>query len=155
MPTTATGPFAGPLWNLQELICASAAFRTQVAAADATAARAYVYWLDGSPADNVTSWAWIKLKEGWQGEFKGEGAFWNTMPLQVLFQRPDVKEDDVKERQIKFWNWIGSVVAQMQALAGTGTYLNVTRFNLSDHTMADPQDNQGLFQQAFFDVQVF
>ena len=155
MPTTATGPFAGPLYNLQELICASAAFRTQVGAASAAAARAYVYWLDGNPAANVTSWAWIKLREGWQGEFKGEGAFWNVMPLQIVFQRPDVKTDDEKERQIKFWNWIGTVIAEMQALAGTGTYLNVSSFTLNDHTLADPRDDAGLFQQALFDVRVF
>ena len=160
MPTTATGNFAATLYNLETLVCSSATFRTAVSAADVAAARSYVFWLASVPPDANTTkpWAWIKLKEGWEAsaESSGGGGFWHRMPLSLFIQRPDLTADltDVKERQIKFWNFIGAVVSEMEALAKTSSYLWVTSISLSDHMLSDPKEAYA-YQQAIFDVKVF
>lgn len=159
MPTTATGNFALPVYNLEMLICNSAAFRTEVGAADAEAARASVLWLGDSepPDEGSETFAWIRLKEGWasQMDASGGGAHWHRMPLEIMFERPDAAGDDAKERQIKFWNWIGTVISEMEALAKTAGYLWVTGLTLQRYVVGEPQPGKSPFQQAVFDVQVF
>lgn len=159
MPTTATGNFAAVVYNLETLICNSAAFRTEVGAADVAEARDSVYWLGESapPDEGTETMAWIRLKENWQASMdaSGGGAHWHQMPLEIMFERPDVEADDAKERQIKFWNWIGSVISQMEAVAKTGGYLWVSRLTLARHSVGEPQQGKSPFQQAVFDVQVF
>lgn len=160
MPTTATGNFAATLYNLETLVCGSSTFQTAVGAADAAAARAFVYWLASSPpsADTTKPWVWLKLKESWEAraESSGGGGFWHRMPLMLFVQRPDATGDlsDVKERQIKFWNFVGSFIADMEALAKTSGYLWVTGFTLVDHVLSDPKESYA-YQQAMFDVQVY
>lgn len=157
MPTTPTGNFALTLYNLATLVASSATFRATVAAADVAAARAYVYWLgDTAPADTTPAYAAIRLQEGWQAsmEQSGGGAHWHTMPLRLFFQRRDDANDDATERQIKFWNWIGAVVAEMEALSKTAGYLYVTSFRLSGHKLSDPTEQGAVYQQCTFDVQV-
>lgn len=159
MPTTATWNFALTVYNLETLICNSAAFRTEVSAATVDAARASVHWMGSTtaPEPGESAFAWIRLKEGWTSSMdaSGGGAHWHEMPLELLFERPDDVADDAKERQIKFWNWIGTVVSQMEALAKTSGYLWVTKMTLSRHVQHEPDAEGKPYQQAVFDVQVF
>jgi hypothetical protein len=162
MPTTPTGNFALVIKNLETLICSSTTFQTGVGVATVDAARDKVYWLgddNAVPDEGASTFAWIRLREGWtaQMDASGGGAHWHQMPLEVMFERPDADADatDAKERQIKFWNWIGAVIAEMEALAKTGGYLWVTRLNLSRHTVGEPQPGKPSYQQAVFEVQVF
>lgn len=154
--TTATGNLSATLYNLETLLASSATFRTGAGAADVAAARSFIHWLADAPPANQSVWAWIKTKEGWKADSQGSGnSFWVTMPLQILVQRADDDEDTAKERQIKFLNWLGAVVSEMLALAGTGGYLHVTSLTISNTMLSDDHDPDGPYQQAMLDVQIF
>lgn len=156
MSTTPTGNFALTLFNLATLVCSSATFRATVGAADVAAARAFVYSLGAvAPADTIAAYASLRIAEGWQSSMdqSGGGAHWHRMPLRLFFQRADAADDDAAERQVKFWNWIGAVVAEMEALAKTEGYLYVTELRLSGYKISDPAE-ESPYQQCTFDVQV-
>lgn len=156
MPTTPTGNFALTLDNLKTLVASSSTFQATVGAATATAARDHVYDLGApAPADTTAAYAAIRLVEGWQSSMdqSGGGSSWHSMPLRLFFQRADDDEDNATERAVKFWNWVGAVIAEMEALAKTAGYLYVTGLRLSGHKISDPAES-AVYQQCTFDVQV-
>lgn len=156
MSTTPTGNIALTLANLETLLASSATFRTSVAAADVAAAKAFIFWLADAPASSIRTFGWIKTKDGWRAESQsGSNNFWKTMPLQILLQRADAEADGPKERQVKFLNWLGAVVDEMLALAGTSSYLHVTSLTIANTMMSDDNDEQAPYQQALVDVQIF
>lgn len=158
MPTTTpTGNFAATLYNLETLICSSATFRTAVGASTVDGARARVYWLADLPGDDAARpFAWIQLGQGWEAktDASGPAGFWHTMQLRVMFEREDDQADTKKERQIKFWNFVGAVIGEMEAVAKGSGQLWVTAFTLADHSISAEQEKD-LYQQAVFDVKVF
>lgn len=162
MTTAATGNFALTLENLEILIAASATFQTACGitegdtAAKLAAARTRVYW----PGQNLDAtqrpFAWIKLNEGWEAtnEDTGGAGFVPKMPLQILFEREADKNDDPKERMVKFLNFLGAVIQEMQALAKTDGYLYVTSFVVTGYYQSDPDENE-CYDQAQVEVRVF
>lgn len=163
MATAPTGEFSLLLANLTTLIAKSASFRTGCGittgteAAKQAAAEARVYWPGHAlPDPAVRPFAWIRLGDG--GEFVGDdtggAGFYPRMRLRVLFEKDASTDDEAKERHVKFWNWVGAVVAEMQALAKTAGYLEVTGMTLTDAVMSDPREKEA-FDQAEFELRIF
>lgn len=162
MTTTATGNFALTLENLEILIASSASFQAACgitegdAATKQTAARERVYW----PGQNLDAakrpFAWIKLNEGWEAtnEDTGGAGFVPKMPLQILFERDADKKDAPKERMVKFLNFLGAVIDEMQVLAKTDGYLYVTSFVVTGYYQSDPSEKE-CYDQAQVEVRVF
>lgn len=158
MPTTATGPYAATLYNLESLLAASATFKTDIGVGTTEAqARARIYWPgQPEPATIVRPFAVIRLRDGMALTFNhsGAGGGYPTFPLFILLERAYDPADNVKERMIKFLNWVGAIVTDMNAVARTAGYLEVTEFSLSNWQLSDTQED-GLYLQATIELKVF
>lgn len=171
MPVTATGDISKTLENLEILVAASSTFQTAVGADDATAARAFVFWPGMDPRilpgeDAATYpwefdtfpdvYAWVQISDGaeWLGQDAGPDNFYPSLPLRlVLVQATDATEG-VRDQVVRFGNFVGSVVADMQALAKSGSYLQVTRFGLEMLQRSDPSEDDR-YMEARITVQVW
>lgn len=158
MPTTPTGQFSKTLYNLESLLVASTSFRNEIAnGTTEAAARDRVYWPGSTLPDTVLRpLALIRLSEGQSLTFNhsGAGGGYPSFPLFILLERAAVAGDSAKERQLKFLNWVGAVVSEMNTVARTAGYLEVSEFVLAGWMIAGKEEN-AVYDQAEIELKVF
>lgn len=157
MPTAATGQFSKAHYNLESLVVASASFRNEIATGTTVAdARNRVYWPGAALPANTFPRALIRLREGMSLAFQhsGAGGGYPNFPLLILLERKAVATDDHKERILKFLNWVGAVVAEMNQVARTPGYLEVTEIALASIMQSDPNEEE-CYDQAALELKVF
>lgn len=116
--------------NAINLVAGSATFRTQVGAADAAAAKAFIY-LDRADDDfDRTKWVCVvEQAPGWKYEWKGGGSrnYFSMDPsINFIFQAPITDNLSRMDARYEFTNPMGAIIDEMAALAGTAGYFNVT-----------------------------
>ncbi len=158
MPTTATGPYALTLQNLENLLVASSTFRESILAGTTVEqARARVYW-PGQPDPDpvVRPFAVIRNQPGQSLTFahSGGGGGYPNYPLYILLERAAVATDEPKERLVKLLNWVGAIVRDMNDVARTPGYLEVTEFVLAGWMIAGKEENS-VYDQAEIELKVF
>jgi len=149
--TTPTGNFALTLYNLETLIAESSTFRTSVGASSTEEARARIHWPGydfPNPSAIQRPFAWIRLDTGHEAvsEHTGGGGFSHHMPLEILFEASYDVTDTAKEAEIKFWNWVGGILSDMETLANDDTHLMVHTFVLREIARSDPKEDDRYFQ---------
>ena len=122
MPVTATGQVAKPLYKLAELVASSATFRTEVGAASAAAALAFIHYpyADDTSDSTATKPRCIiglgqsrdSIKEGTELWVK-TGELW----LAFEFLVTSGASGDAEEL-LQFANKTGAILAEMEANAG-------------------------------------
>lgn len=136
MTVAATGAQGKALDNLQTLLAASSTFQTWVdEAGDPTAAKDHIYRVAvGAPIAAKRPFASVGLyKDGsgfrWEAHSGGavqhgieSGRMWLGFEGNVA----EAHEDDEADAEITFLNTVDAVLTEIEALAGSDTYLNVT-----------------------------
>lgn len=157
MPVTPTGMISLPLDHMRKTIADSAAFRTWVGAADQAAALAKVYPVlttATTPPFAVVDWAEnfrrLKVAGGTRNFFRQEG------DLTVLFRGAVNAAHDDADAAYTFLNTVGAILAEMEALAGTAGYLDITGITLVDgpsRPLEDEKQSFADFYQAIYRVE--
>lgn len=155
MPLTYAGYLSKPLKLLQDLICASATFRTAVGAANATAATAFVFWDEAFPSD---SRPWVVIAEGDRSSVMTSVGSWEDEgQLVALFEFPAEfdGQHQTNEGPVGFRNQIEAIESEMKAAirANASTYLELQQIDGPRILPPQPKDCDGeLFYTAFFTV---
>jgi len=124
------------LTNLRTLLADCEAFRAWVGAADATEAKARIYRVAEDAADATRPFALVAAGDDDDSEFDSAGAanFFAAAGSLILRFEADVRSkysaDDAKA-EIDFSNQVGTVLAEMKALAGSGAYLNIREIDMT------------------------
>lgn len=143
MPTTPTGFISQPMKLMEDLICASATFRTEVGAANAAAAAAFVFWDEAFP-DNDRPWALItdnnrtsnrESTTGWLSE--------GVIVVQFEFATTFVGDDQDNENAKIFRNKMGAIEAEMKAavIATPSNYVEIFRIEGPEIHPPNPDGN--------------
>lgn len=137
MALAPSGPLSLPLKNLQTLVSNSSTFQTWVGAADAATAAARIYLVGEDKSATTRPFAVVHHLD--PAEFNREAqaggavqCFVESGAVGLIF------EDDVgaayaadhADAEMEFTNIVGAVISEMEDLAGSGAYLNVTRFGV-------------------------
>jgi hypothetical protein len=162
MPSpTPTSDLALLVANLETLIASSVTFQAACLisgddpAANVTAARAFIAWLgEAAPVKRPFAWIKLKLPATFTGEHSGGGGFWPDFELLVLLELDAVAADTLKDRQIRWLNFIGGVIKDLGLLAKTAGMLWATRFTLAESMMQDPKEAAS-YNQATLEVKVW
>ena len=153
MPTTPTGLLSLPMKRLQDLICASSTFRTAVAAANAAAAAAHVFWDEAFP-ENVRPWAIIA--EGDRTSTRTSTTGWDDESQIVMcFEFPETFTGATQDNEgpIIFRNTIGAIEAEMKAAIRTSPSLYPDLVQIDGPMIAppDPKENDDeRFYSAYY-----
>lgn len=156
MPVVPTEMISLPLHYLRLMVADSATFRTWVGAADQAEALARLY-LNKETAPikpfGVTAW-----DSNWGREATSGGArnyFEQAGDLMLMF------EDDVAaglseaDAYYTFTNTVGAILAEMEALAGTAGYLNITSITVENGPArpgSDEEQTIGDFYQVLYRI---
>jgi len=141
--STPSGHLSLPLKYLRDTVAASSTFQGGVGAANAEEAAEKVYYVavSGPEADfAVVDWEanYARRAEagGSRNWFEGEG------DLVLVLRAAVSSEDDAGTAAIKFQNWVGGVLADMEELAGTAGYLDIRAFELMDQPARPETDEK-------------
>lgn len=122
--------FSAPVTNLAALVAASAKFRSETGAANAAAALAYIDdYQDSNRNVSDGMFAIVGSNGGRSRRKQAAGSYLNSGgSLFVVFVRPtpEAHENDPSAAGKEFAGVIESILDEMEAVAGTDTYLNVT-----------------------------
>lgn len=138
-----TGPLALPVYHLQSLVAAAAAFQTWVSAADASAARERVYRTE-VPADDVEyPCALVWQGPAWNAGLVGGGThnalgFGGNLGLRFWGAVDPALTGEENEQALT--SAVGLIIEDMEALAASGGYLHVTRIAKVDGPWVEPAD---------------
>lgn len=143
MPTTATGFVSRPMQLMQDLICASATFRTEVGAANAAAAAAFVFWDEAFPS-NSRPWALIKDNQrtsnrqgstGWISE--------GVIVVQFDFATTYTGTSQDNENAKAFRNKMGAIESEMKSalISAPSSYVDVYQIEGPEIYPPDPDGN--------------
>lgn len=116
---TATNPILKPLYKLRELVAASATFRSVVGAANATDALESIYIAESAPTTPCAI-VWCGDDFTRSRVCPGEYQLTASLELSLLFPVADIG-DEQDDRDARFLEQIGNIVADCDALAGQGT----------------------------------
>lgn len=153
MPTTASGIVSLPLQLTQDLICACATFRTEVGAANSTAAAAFVFW-DEAFASNARPLALIRdndrrsqrtSKTGWLTD--------GVIVVQFDFPMTYTGTSQDNEGAKAFRNKVGAIETEMKAaiIATPSNYIELKQIEGPEIQPPDPDANDGeKFWTAYF-----
>ncbi len=149
MPTTPSGLVSLPLKLTQDLICACATFRTEVSAADAAAAAAFVFW-DEAFVGNSRPWALIEDND--RTSIRSSTSSWMTQGvILVQFEFSATFSGGTQDNEAAkiFRNKMGAIESEMKAaiLASQSSYLEVNQFDGPQCWPPRPKDNDG---ESFF-----
>jgi len=157
---TRRGDLAAALTGLENLLAASETFQAATGAADATAAKAFIYWpgmkpyteTEGEGEQSVRTWpacfAVVRIAEG-AGIAVPECVA--SVPLQAYLQlrTPENLRDDPKAEAVAFLEFVGKVMQDLAEQSyGTGT-LAVRRI-----TVGDVQKNDETEAEEYMDVRL-
>lgn len=136
MSVDPAGVLSLPMARLRTLVAASAAFQTWVDEETAEAAAAHVF-LAAVPFASVADANFALVQMGDTAEFEGmsTGPEFQESGELVLYFHGTISEDDLGTLPDEFFtycNTLGAILAQMEALVRSGTYLFVRRIGLSE-----------------------
>lgn len=146
MPVTPTGLISLPMKLTQDLICACATFRTEVGAANAAAAAAFVLWDEAFPS-NSRPWALITDNDR-VSERVDRTSWMSNGRIVVQFDFPVTTfspgtqdNEDAKT----FRNKMGAIEAEMKAaiLAAPSSYVEIYQVDGPEVLPPDPDGNSG------------
>jgi hypothetical protein len=145
MPTTPTGIISLPLKLTQDLICACATFRTEVAAANAAAAAAFVFWDEFFP-ENARPLALIK--DNSRSNVRKSNTGWLTegvILVQFDFLATFTGATQDNEGAKIFRNKMGAIEAEIIAavIANPASYCDLFQIDGPDCYPPDPDNNNG------------
>lgn len=135
MPITPTGIYAGAMATLRTMLSNSASFQTEVGADDAAEALAFIYQVR---IDDPTQDCFIILgfgpvsrqivSRGARNYFTGNG----QLNMKLIREVKDSEKADYSDTFVAFGNLIGGILADVEALSGTGGNLNITGFEVGE-----------------------
>lgn len=132
MAVSPSGILSLPLYYLRQSLAASTNFQTWVGVETAAAALAYIHYF--GTASETRPFATIGYSDEWSREIISRGArhyFQSTgNPLALTFDADINSEHDLNDALFTFTNTVGAVMADMEALAGTGNYLAITNYRM-------------------------
>lgn len=143
MPVTPTGFISLPMKLTQDLICASATFRTEVGAANAAAAASFVFWDEAFPS-NARPWALIKdnlrtsRRESTTG-WLSDGVIVVQFDFAMTFSGTTQDNEDAKT----FRNKLGAIESEMKAavIATPSSYVDLFQIDGPEVYPPDPDGN--------------
>lgn len=131
---TPTSSMGLPAKYLRDTLSQSAAFRTFVSAANATAALSSIYYglkTGFSPPFAVVEWGpqtWDMRAGGSRNYFDHEG----MLRLRIVGTVSSSADSAASDAFVTFVNTVGEIVDDLQELAGTGSYLDIRRLDTSE-----------------------
>ena len=153
MAVSPTGPLSLPLGHLKTLLGASGTFASWIGSS-------HVRFVEVTAAEDkdLRPWALIDQGADWErtkfaadaGRLRGGG----SLMLRVLADVPAEHADDAGDAQFWFTNQLGAIVQEIEELAGSDAYLNVTGINLVELERADETvaNTEGDYLTALFEV---
>lgn len=143
MPTTATGFISQPMQLTQDLICACSTFRTEVGAANATAAASYVFWDEAFPSN---SRPWVLITDNNRRSHRTANTGWlseGVIVVQFEFATTFTGTTQDNEHAKIFRNKMGAIESEMKAaiLASPSSYVDVFDLDGPDIQPPDPDAN--------------
>ena len=158
MTVTPSGEYSLPLYNLQTLLAASAAWQEWVGAANAEGGRRRIHLVAVDAAEALRPLAWIDQGDDWSRETEAGGArnhFKGSGTLKLWFEAdvPKEYEDSHRHAMLWFMNKVGAIISEMEQLAGSGSYLCVHRFLQDDPPVRSREgEEDGDFIQVTFSI---
>jgi len=158
------GALSLPVYHLQTLVCASGTFQALVGVTSGTeaeriaAARAHCYRIAvDEPIPAKRPFALVTQHEDWSQESEAGGtghAYTGSGTLYVRFEVDvaDADQDDHAAAYQTFANTVGTIIAEMQALAGTAGYLSVHAVELAgpiQRSGPDERASEGDYHEAY------
>jgi len=141
MAVTPSGILSEPLGYLRDTIAASTAFQAWVGAADAAEAKESIYPVAARVAsmpycviDWAENWARIADAGGTRNHFAGGG------DLVMTFQAAIADGLGEADAAWTFMNNVGAVISDMEKLAGTDPYLNITEISKENGPVRPTED---------------
>jgi len=153
MAVSPTGPLSLPLGHLKMLLAASSTFANWIGSS-------HVRFVEVTAAEDkdLRPWALIDQGSDWErtkfaadaARLRGGG----SLLLRILADVPTEHADDAADSQFWFTNQLGVVVQEIEELAGSDAYLNVTGVNLIELERADESvvNTEGDYVTALFEV---
>lgn len=149
MPVTPTGPFALAVNYAMQTLAASATFQALVGAANQAAALAFIEWgeTDEHNVAQAMPRAYIDVAGENDWEKVSDTGFLANGRLEMVLEipTPALYQGAANRRDARVWfyNNLGGILADMQALAGQAGYLNIIKFDEQNTGRADPKENDG------------
>ena len=133
MPVTPTGPISKILDHAETLFAISATFQSCTGAIDADAAKAFIHLVEVSTDDDSppTRPMMIIEHDSYESERVAGGAtntYAHSGTITVWIEHV-ISEADEVDASHDFTNKVGAILQEIQDLAGSGTYLNVTNWD--------------------------
>ena len=131
MPVAPTGMISLPLSYLRATLAASETFQTLAGAADAAAALAHIKLIEGPP----TSIAVVGLEQGFTRTASSGGArsyFEGDVGLELILRIAVADGATDADAFYTGMNTAGAIQKEMEALAGTAGYLDITAMTLKE-----------------------
>ena len=151
MTVTPAGSMSLSMQNLINTIAGSATFRSLVGAANATAAKDYIYlgWADDDDSDQLPHRAIVRHLSGDVADDISTTSWRHMGPFRMLLEFPTPTDYATDRMQAYFYatNVLGQIVEEMQTLAtsnpGAGPYLAFKGIRLVSFGQFDPEQNNG------------
>jgi len=160
---SASAAISLPLENLRTLVAASANFQAWVGAGDASEAKEHVYRVAAdSPFSSKRPFALVRNADPGEVEHASEAGgaaqyFVESGALELYFEDAvaEANQDSHADAELAFLNTVGAIMGDMEALAGSGTYLTMTGWQiLAGPTRSHPDETEsgGDFYQVLLKV---
>ena len=152
MTVTPSGMLSLPLNYLKLTLAASSTFQAMVSAADAAAALAFIHPVqtDEQPPFAVLDWdpGWRRtaIAGGSRNVFQQDGTL--TLLLRAMIDG----EHDEEEAAYTFINDVGDIIADMEELAGTAGFLNITTISITDGPSRPTADEVTALGYDFYEI---
>lgn len=161
MAITPSGPLSLPLTNLQTILANCATFQEWVGADNAEAAKARIYLVAVDEGSYIRPYALVAQGDEWKRELSAGGAghvFQPSGNLFLMFEAnvSEAYQSDHRDAELEFTNKIGTIIKEMEALAGQSGYLTVNYINYKEEgpsrSSEDERETQGDFYQVILEV---
>ncbi|MDE2100765.1 MAG: hypothetical protein KGL39_26200 [Patescibacteria group bacterium] len=153
MPVTPTGIIALPLYYAALTLAQSSTLQTLLGQVDATSALTKIFYgeTDENAAGDERPRVLIDLIDDFARAKLDTTSWIGTGTIEALFEIPTPTlyqgESNRRDARIWFYDQVGQILADVEALAGSAGYLNVIASKITVIGRADPKDNNA---QDFF-----
>lgn len=149
MSLAATGIFGLPVYYAMQTLAASTTWQGALGAANSNGALAHIFQgeTDEHASGDMRPRALMDVAQGNNFDKVSDTGFLGRGPVEMVLEvpTPPAYQGDANRRDARVWfyNLLGGILADMQALAGTAGYLNIIGFEEQTTGRADPKENNG------------
>lgn len=144
-----TGNFALPIQYARATLAASTTWQGILGASNASDALAKMFTgeTDENAAGDARPRALIDIAGSYSSDKVSSTGFLHGSEIEVVFEidTPAAYQGDSSRREARVWfyNLLGAILAEMEALAGQAGYLNILNFREQNTGRVDPKENNG------------